>query len=209
MKKIRLLIPALLLIGLTLCATPVLADDPSSGLDVDIAVIGDDADVNVDIVGDNSNVTINGEVPFVTYHSRSTNRWAKNTIKEDILPWMEYTEDLVILNMDGLAKVILLAQNNEVKLADLENLRPQYTSRLDSNDNQLSVFNSKLAGAETELDALNYKIATLDTQVAWLTAKDAYLWGSLLYYRNIIMGLIMGLVAVGIVLGVHLKRRAY
>jgi len=162
-KRIRILISVLLAVGLLMFAMPVYADDPPDGLDVDIGIIGDDANVDVNIDGDNPSVEINGQVPFVTYHSHSPSKWAKNTIKEDIFPWMEYTEGLVVLNMDGLAKVILLAQANEARLDEVAGIEQQFEAQ-----------DNTLIKVDADIGSLQNRISELESQNQEQSADIAY-----------------------------------
>jgi len=115
MKKVAILITILLL---CLVISPT-----ALALDVDIAVVGDDAEVDIEITGDNSAVIVNGKIPFETYvytyepppyNDAWIQDWAVAT-EQDI----EELCGILGITADGLAQVILLAQTNNQGIAEM------------------------------------------------------------------------------------------
>ena len=201
MKWLRIILPIFLIMGMLLGISSVAyADDP--GLDVDIDILGDNPDVGVDIYGDNAEVWINGQnlnEPTAIYNIQGGSpgvdySWVNQRISDAIAPFQSWVEGRVAgldLTMEGLAKVILLAQSNESILGTLVSLSDEY-------GNRLTDLESETAYLGKRADALDAKI----------TAEVNHLTDSFNRTLAIIIGA-FSLVVIGLVTGLVLLWRRH
>jgi len=171
MKWLGRLLPILLLVALLVPATAVLAEE--GGLDVDIVVIGDDADVGVDIHGDDAEVWINGQnlaeptVIRIVDRRGASKKWVSKQLDQVIGPlysWVDTLLPQVALTVDGLAKVIILAQSTESELEILASYSREYGEILDWHSGRLDNQDNSLADLRTEIRELDAKISLLSSQ---------------------------------------------
>lgn len=216
MKWLRIILPIFFLVGMLLGVSSVAyADDPPDGdpgIEVDITVMGDNPDVNVDVLGEDSEVTVNTTGTEVWINGQNLNDptavyniqgggsavdggWVKKKIGQAVGPlysWIEESGAKLGLAIDGLAKVILLAQNNESELET-------QTSLVDTHDNRLTSLESESVNLGEQVDALEAQDAAIRARVNYLTA-----------YYNRILAIIIGafsLVVIGLGAGLFLTRR--
>ena len=208
MKWLRIILPILLIVGMLLCINSVAyaADPPDDGgLDVDIVIVGDDADVELGIDGDNPDVYLNGQninEPTVIRHTstRTVDKNARQLISELDALLGEYGGGLN-LTANGLAKVIIQVQGQDSALSAMSQDLDEYTARLDDlADGQVAGLNdqfSYLSGRIWDLESRHNALATEveDEQAAMLEKLDKM---ELDYNRKL---LIMAGVFLAVVLG--------
>ena len=210
MKWFRLMLPIFLIVGMLLCPIVAYADDgEESGLDVDITVVGDNPDVTVDVLGENAEVTVNTTGTEVWINDQNLNEptviyqggggvsgsWVKSKINQIVEPLYSFAGEAqakISLVADGLAKVILLAQDNESELET-------QTSLVDTHDNRLTSLESETANLGERVDAVEAQDAAIRARVNYLTA-----------YYNRMLAIIIGafsVVVIGLGAGLFLTRR--
>lgn len=172
MKRFRLLIIALLAVGLLLGAAPAYADDEDeNGIVVDIVVIGDDSDVGLGVIGNDTNTEVNtkGENAEVIVNGRSVwdmlndaardhgssftvviDKWSRWRIEEVIFPWMDVREKLIGLLTDGLAKNIVLTTDRYTGNMALLDRANKLEEKVEDQD--VDLLNLKLGALRTDLD---------------------------------------------------------
>ena len=178
MKWIRLLLPVILVISILLSTGIVYAgEEEDSGLDVDITVVGDDADVGVDIIGDNAEVWINGqnlnEPTVIRKSSGPSKGWIMKRINQavsSLYAWAGDSEVRLSLVTDGLAKVILIVKDQDTQLGEASNDASELRAGLEAQLTQLDNHENRLSG--------------LDAQVEALIAEDAILQAYITDYAN-------------------------
>ena len=203
MKWLRIIFAAFLVVGMLLGVSSVAyADDPPGdpGLNVDITISGDNPNVNADVLGANSQVTVNTSGTEVWINGQNLNEptvihqgsgtmgpredellgyaedpYARNEIGEVILPWIEEAKARVDLVTEGLAKVILLAQENESEL-------DTQVSLLEGHNERQTTLESETASLGERVNALEAQDAVIQAQI---TAKVNYLIAS--YNRMLII----------------------
>jgi hypothetical protein len=212
-----LILMAAMLLGVSSVAY---ADDPpdGDGIEVDITVVGDNPKVNADVLGDNSQVTVNTtgtEVwingqnlnePTAVYNStyaEASPMGVKRLIKSVMAPLMEETWANLNLTMDGLAKVIQLAQSNESGLET-------QISLVNTHDDELTNLESETASLGERVDALEAQDAALEAQDAAIQARVTAKVNYVIASYNRILAIIIGafsLVVIGLGTGLFLLWR--
>ena len=213
MKWLRIILPIFLIMGMLLCPIVAYADDgdeEEDGLNVDITVVGDNSEVGVDLYGDDNTADVNfhSENPTVYINGQNINEptvihegggvgggWVKSKINQALAPvqsWAEETAARLGLTMDGLAKVILLAQDNE--------------SELEASFSQLGGHSERLTTLESETASLGEQVDALEAQDAAITARVNYLTA---YYNRILLTIIgaFSLVVIGLIIGLVVVAR--
>ncbi len=177
MKWLRIISAAFLVVGILLCISSVAyaADPPDPGLDVDIAVVGDNPKVDMGIYGNNPQVWINGHNlndPFAVYNvlAGADTGWVNQRIAP-LESWISEYGDTVDLTVEGLARVILLVQEHSSEISTLAEL-------LDSQGHVASIMES----------ASEQRISTLESQQAQITADVNHLTDSYNRKLAIIIG---------------------
>ena len=173
MKQWRIPIAILLLAGLLFSAGPVLADD---GLDVDIVIVGDDAEVDIDIEGDNATVFVDGwdiSKPTIIQAANPgdgdiVDRWARDRIKDVILPEIEDLQYAVSITVDGMAKLIMV---NGSQVRSLEAVIAIMDTRLTDGLLAQSAQIDALSGVDAQLRQ------ALNAQHQWLSAQQVVIAG--------------------------------
>jgi uncharacterized protein YciI len=162
--------------------------DPPPGLNVNVTVVGNNSEVGVDLYGDDNtaNVEFHSENPTVYINGQNLNEpiavyniqnyggggvdgdWVKQKISQALAPiqsWAEETAARLGLTMDGLAKVILLAQDNEAEL-------DTQISLLDTHEDRLTTLESETASLGERVDALEAQDAAIQAEINYL--RDYY-----------------------------------
>jgi len=195
--------------------------DPPPGLTVDVKVVGNNADVGLDLYGDdntaevnfhseNPTVLINGtniNDPIAVYNVSNTtavsNMGVRRLVKDVMFPYMSDTWDRLNLTADGLAKVILLAVNNESELET-------QTSLVNTHDSTLASLESETASLGGRVDALEAQGAALAAQDAAIQARITAQVSYVIDSYNRILAIIIGafsVVVIGLGVGLWLTRR--
>lgn len=226
MKWIRLLLPVILVVSILLSAGVVYADDEESGLDVDITVIGNDADVEVDLYGDDNtaNVTFHSENPTVLINGQDINEptvivrssgpskgWIMKRIDQavsSLYDWANETGQVLTMTMDGLAKVILTVEDQDSQLDVASNDASELRTRLETQAAQLDNHESRLSGLDAQVEALIAKDAILQAYVKdyanYLQAEyDRKLMVIIVVFSVMVVGLAVGL---GVGFGLSIRR---
>ena len=224
MKHIlRIGLVVILMAAMLLYVTPLYADpgdespaDPPSGedppedpgLNVDIAIVGDNPDVNIDIFGEDAEVTVNTTGTDIYLNGQNINEptvihegggvsggWVKSKINQIVEPLYSFAGEAqakISLFADGLAKVILLAQGNE--------------SELEASFSQLGDHSERLTTLESETASLGEQVDALEAQDAAITARVNYLTA---YYNRILLIIIgaFSVVVIGLGVSLYLTRR--
>jgi len=229
MKWIRILLPVILIMGLLLGVSSVAYagepnDDPGTGegqgsdddggLNVDITVVGDDADVDIAVIGDNSDVTVNTTGTDVWVNGRNLNEptvihqgnngaskgWIRKRINEavgSLYTWAGETGQVLSMTMDGLAKVILTVEDQDSRLGDTSADIEELYAGLESQMTRLSDHEDRLASLDAQVEALEAQDAITQAYV-----KDYANYLQVEYDRKLtIMSGVFLLAVVGLAVG--------
>lgn len=182
-----------LTVALFLCASPaVYADDgDEGGMNVDVAVVGDNSKVGLTVEGNNTNtgVALIGEDTYLGVNANGNHqvylngrdvtkpiiiedrtptvivdKWSEWRIKEVIFPWMERTAGALDMTMEGLSKLILLATDSHTGNIALSYQIADTSGNVKAINTDIGTVNTRLEGIDAGVLSLNNQHNALATE---------------------------------------------